>query len=67
MINYNFYKRNLTQIIHFQLNNLPNFSLLIQSKSTVIVMFFFFSYLTPRINAYYILLFIIYFYLKGVI
>jgi len=52
MINYNFYKRNLTQIIHFQLNNLPNFSLLIQSKSTVIVMFFFFSYLTPRINAY---------------
>jgi len=42
----------LTQIILCQLNNLPNFNLLIQSKSTVIVIFFFFSYLTPRINTY---------------
>ena len=40
MISYNFEKRNLTQIILFQLNNLPNDNLLIQSKSTIIVIFF---------------------------
>jgi len=34
----------LTQIILFQLNNLPNFNLLIQSKFTVIVIFFQLSY-----------------------
>ena len=32
--------------------NLPNYNLLMQSKSTVIDIFLFFSYLTPRINNY---------------
>jgi len=31
--------RNLTQIILFQSNNLPNYDLLIQFKSTIIVIF----------------------------
>jgi len=39
-----------TQIILFQLNNLSNFNSLISSKSTIIVIFFFFNYLTSRIN-----------------
>ena len=37
-------------MIPFQLNNLLNYDLFIQSKSTIIVIFF--SYLTPRINSY---------------
>jgi len=32
--------------------SLPNFNLFIQSKSTVIVIYLFFRYLTPRINTY---------------
>ena len=44
--------RNLPQIILFQLNNLADFNLLILSKSTVIVIFYFFSYLTSSINTH---------------
>jgi len=41
-----------TQIVLFQLNNVPNFNSFIYSKSTIIVIFVFFNYLTSRINTH---------------
>jgi len=44
--------RNLTQIILFQLNNLLNFNLLINLNLLLLLYFFFFNYLTSRINTH---------------
>jgi len=42
-----------------QLNSSPNYYSFIWSKSTVMVVFFFLNYLSPRINFYLILIFIL--------